>query len=334
MEGGMWIDKSRFGARARLALLLFVMAIIVSGCGGTPPAPALGDNVVSRMDVATQSGNFQTPLDSAPDSNATNIYFTAGSPSSPGVFRVPADGGAAVALLVGKPFVAPTGIAVSSDDQHIYVADPQSDDASGKVGQIFVIPASGGAAVALAGSAGTAPRIIDVVNEGGQEMLYFTGNDPTDGQAGVFKLPAAGAGAPTVVAKGAPLVEPEGVTVTQAGVAYVTDRSAAGAGFGSVFKIAGGIATKIVERVRVGSPAGLALTKDDAVLLVSALQPDRESDQVLLVKLDTLETGSVTKVIAQNQQAGGVHRARNRNVFSWIDRSAGGSGKVYRIEVP
>ncbi len=164
-------------------------------------------------------------------------------------------------------------------------------------------------------------------------MLYFTGKNPSDGQAGVFKLPAAGASAPIVVAKGAPLVEPEGVTVTRAGVAYVTDRSAAGAGFGSVFKIAGGTATKVVERVRVGSPSGLALTQDDGVLLVSALQPDRASDQVVLVKLDTLETGSVTQVIGQNQHAGAVHRARNHNVCAWADLSAGGGGRVYRIEV-
>ena len=222
---------------------------------------------------------------------------------------------------------------MSSDDQHIYVADPQAAGADGKVGQIFVIPTAGGPAVALAGTAGTAPRIIDVATEGGQDMLYFTGSDPSDGQIGVFKLPAAGAGTPTIVAKGAPLVEPEGVTVTRAGVAYVTDRSAAGAGFGSVFKIAGGTATKIVERVRVGRPAGLALTQDDGVLLVSALQPDRPSDQVLLVKLDTLQTGAVTKVIGENQQAGGVHRARNRNVFAWSDLTSGGQGKVYRIGV-
>jgi DNA-binding beta-propeller fold protein YncE len=329
----MWLNTSRFGTRARRTLLLFVAAIIAGGGGAAPPAAGLGDNVIEKLDEAAKSGDFQRPLDAALDSNATTIYFTAGSSSGSGIFRVPADGGEALPLLVGAPFVAPTGIAVSGDDQHIYVADPHAAGANGKAGQIFVIPVAGGPAMPLAGTAGSAPRIIDVASEGGQEMLYFTGNDPSDGTAGVFKLPAAGAGAPTVVAKGAPLVEPEGVTVTRAGVAYVTDRAAAGGSFGSVFKIAGGTTTKIVERVRVGSPAGVALTQDDGVLLVSALQPDRPSDQVLLVKIDTLETGSVTKVIGENQHAGGVHRARNRNVFAWADLSSGGSGRVYRIGV-
>jgi hypothetical protein len=98
----MWIDKSRLGERARQALLLLLLAVVASGCGASPPA-ALGDNVIGRLDVATQSGDFQAPLDAALDSNATNIYFTAGSPSGPGVFRVPAEDGAAVALLIGKP---------------------------------------------------------------------------------------------------------------------------------------------------------------------------------------------------------------------------------------
>ncbi len=33
----MWIDKSRLGKRARLALLLLLMAVVASGCGASPP---------------------------------------------------------------------------------------------------------------------------------------------------------------------------------------------------------------------------------------------------------------------------------------------------------
>ena len=42
---------------------------------------------------------------------------------------------------------------------------------------------AGGAPAALRGSEGTAPRGLDVVREGGQEVVYFTGKDPGDGQA-------------------------------------------------------------------------------------------------------------------------------------------------------
>lgn len=314
----MQIVGSRLAARIALVLGAGLLAVAAAGCGASPQQPALGNDSVQSVEVAVESGAFQGPLDSTPDADATNVYFTAASQKGPGVFRVPAAGGAATEVAVGQPFVAPRGLAISGDGKQIYVADQQA-------GQIFVVPAAGGAPAALRGSEGTAPRGLDVVREGGQDVVYFTGKNPGDGQAGVFKLPAGG-GTLTVVAKGAPLVEPDGVTVSQAGVVYVTDRSAAGSGAGSVFKISGTTVSKLVDRVRTGDPAGLALTLDESVLLVSALQPDRDSDQVLLVNLSTLQTGSVTKVIEQNHSAGGVHRARNKNVFSWADLTAGRSG--------
>ena len=310
--------------KALLILSALLMAVVAAGCGApAAQSPALGNDLVKGFDPATQSGQYQRPLDSVPDSDATTIYFTATGPNGPGVFRVPAAGGAAMEIVTGAPFVEPVGIAISSDSRQLYVADP-------KASQIFVVPTAGGAPAALGGSQKTAPRGMDVVSEGGQDIVYFSGKDPGDGQAAVLKLPAAG-GTPTVVAKGAPLTDPDGVTVTQAGVVYVADRSAAGGGFGSVFKVQGGSVTKIVDRARVGDPAGVALTKDETVLLISALQPDRDSDQVLLVNLGTLQTGSVTKVIEQNKTPGGLHRARNSNIFSWCGVTAGSSGTVFRV---
>lgn len=318
--------------RALIIAGVIVCALALAACGGAAAQkPALGNDIVEHVDVAADSGVFHTPLDSAPDPEGTTVYFTASGASGPGVFSVPAGGGQATQILAGSPFVAPGGIAVSSDGKQIFVADPQASD-GGNTGLIFSIPVGGSAATPLSGSAGAAPRGMDVVREGDQDMVYFTGKDPASGQAAVLKLPAAG-GALTVVAKGAPLVDPDGVTVTRAGVVYVTDHSAGQGGSGSVFKISGGTVAPIVAQVRTGSPAGVAMTLDESVLLVSALQPDRDSDQVLLVDLTSLQTGSLTKVIEQNQKAGGVHRAHNKNVFSWADLTAGtgGGGRVFVI---
>jgi hypothetical protein len=69
---------------------------------------------------------------------------------------------------------------------------------------------------------------------------------------------------------------------------------------------------------------------DETVLMVSTLQPDRDSAQVLLVNLSSLPTGLIPKVIEQNKAAGGLHRARNGNIFSWADRH----GTVYRVRFP
>ncbi len=320
---------------------LIVFTMIVAGCGSTtstaPATPTsasttklvLGNNLVTSVTVATQSGTFYHPLDSTPDLMGTTIYFTASGPHGPGVFRVPAGGGTATELFVGKPFVAPRGIALSVNGQQLYVADPAA-------GQIFLLPIDGGSQSTVPGSLGTAPQNLDVLIQGGQQVIYFTGKDPGSGLVAVFELPATGAKVPMVLVKGSPLVAPDGVTVTHARIIYIADRSAASGGFGKVFKIVGSTVTVIVDRVRTGNPAGIALSANDAVLLVSALQPNGLSDQVLLVDLSTLQTGSVTKVIAQNQNAGGLHASRcveKAEKLAWADGRVGGNGKVYLIEL-
>ncbi len=326
-----------------------LLASLLVACGGDPTATSLpattlaataatskvslGDDLVQTANVANQSGNFNTPLDSTPDLDGTNIYFTASSPKGPGVFKVAAAGGAATEVVTGAPFVAPRGIAISPDGKQIYIADPKASAAGGKIGQIFVLPIGGGSPTPLAGSAGTAPQNLDIVSQAGQMVIYFSGKEPTGEQAALFKLPAAGAEAPEVVVKGAPLVEPDGVAVTRSGVIYLSDRTAAGGELGKIFKVSGSSVTPIVEKIKTGSPAGIALTKDDAILLISALQMDKPSDQVFLVNLSTLETGSVTKVVSANRSAGGLHiiPSRDKNLFSWADLTAGSSGSVYRI---
>jgi hypothetical protein len=124
-----------------------------------------------------------------------------------------------------------------------------------------------------------------------------------------------------VVAKGLPLVAPDGLTVSTAGRIYLTDNAAAGPGCGKVFQIAQGHVTTLVEAAHLGAPGGIALTVDETLLLISAERstPGR-NDEVLIVSLSTLKQTSATKGIGQNHaDAGGLHRARGSNVFAWAD---------------
>src|SRR6202011_1334326 len=108
----------------------------------------LGNHSVKSITLATQSGDFSAPLDSTPDLDATTIYFTASSSHGPGVFRVPAAGGAVTAVFTGSPFLAPRGIAISPDGQQLYVTDPMA-------GKMFMLPTSGGSPSLVQGSGGT-----------------------------------------------------------------------------------------------------------------------------------------------------------------------------------
>ncbi len=323
------------------ALVTPASALAASACPG--PSSSLGNQFVQSVAPLVQNA-ASFPLDSVPSADASVVYFTA---TGLGVFQVPAAGGSAVAVATGSPFVAPTGIELSSVNQTIYVADPKAMAASG-IGQIFAVPVAGGAPRAIDGASGSAPRGLAVAVEGGQDVLYYTGRDPANGQPGVFRLPAAPNSVPTVVVEGAPLVQPDGLTVSRSGAIYLTDDAAAGAPCGKVFQISGGVATTVVDAARLGAPAGIALSLDEKLLLVSAERPNAGgSDEVLIVQLASLSQTTATKVISQNKSnAGGLHRARGSDVFSWAnvgrqtgvataasDASANPQGQVYLVTI-
>jgi hypothetical protein len=273
-----------------------------------------------------EGGEFFDPTDAALTPDGRDVYFMATNAQGPGVFHVPAAGGRALPVTAGAPFQKPVGVA--TDGALVYVADPEVGTAGGRRGAIFSLPVSGGSPVLVPGTEGTAARGLEVVREGTAEMLYFTGHDPLDGTAGVFKIPATGAAGPTTVSKGAPLGSPEAVTVTKAGVVYATDRGTAGGGGGGVFRITPSGPTKIAD-VRAPVLAGVTLTLDESLLLVSSLSP-QGTDQVLIIELATERTGVFSRTIGANRAGAGLHRARDANVFVWADVQR--PGRVYRLD--
>jgi len=312
----------------------------LAACGATVPAsmPAptagssaqtlpLRNELISSIELAGKPGIFETAWDATPDLDGMSIYFTATGGQGAGVFKVAAAGGETTAVAVGAPFVAPRGLAMSGDGKQVFVADEQA-------GKLFAVPVAGGAVAALSATDGSAPQNLAVVGEGGGDVIYFSGKDPADGQPAVLKLSRPQEGTLSVVAKGAPLVQPGGIAVTKGGVLYVADRAAGGNGLGAVFRVQNGTVEKIADHFRAGTPVvGATLTMDDSLLLVSALAQDRDSAQVLVIDLASAQQGLITKVIEANTGAGGIHRAARQNIFAWADSTSGKqrSGGVYAI---
>lgn len=316
--------------------------------------PAVLNDAVSAIEPAAvgSAANFHTPMDAIPDPDGNSIYFTAMSPQGAGVFRVPVMGGAVVTLTVGAPLTTPVGLAVSTTGQTLYVADPHALVATTQTvtgtalvtntGAIFSFSSSGGLPVPITGTAQTAPRGLTVVKENNVDVIYFTGAAPDDGQPAVMKIPASG-GALTVIEKGGQLVEPIGIAVNRNGVIYIADQAAAGSGLGTLFQFnpqadhaRSSHAEILADRVRMGSPAGIALTLDESLLLVSSLDRVAGTSQVLVINTTTLAQGIVNKVIGVNHASGGLHRAHNKQEMAWcgVTAGTGGQGAVFRVTFP
>ena len=173
-------------ARYAWVSALTILVLGLAGAGPIADASAPGNGLAVSITIATQSGHFSSPLDSTPDPDGHTFYFTASSPQGPGVFRVDANGGKAVRVATGAPFVAPRGIAMGARSDAVYVTDPQAPAARGKTGQVFVVPLRHkDRPTALEGAAGTAPQGLTVVTQGHREVIYFTGRNPANGRPAV-----------------------------------------------------------------------------------------------------------------------------------------------------
>lgn len=321
------------GSRRRsltLAAVGLFVGLGLSACSSGPPP--LGANFTPS--AATTSGDYQLPLDSVPTSDGKTFYFTAMGSGGMGVFRVDAAGGAATPVFVGAPLVSPFGIAISGDDNTLYIADsaaghdPNDPMGDAKSGALYSLPAAGGTPTAVAETVGLRPRGVEVAQQDNADVVYFTGTT-ADGKPGVFKL----AGGLQTLASGDPLTDPGGITISRSGAVYVANTAAAQNGLSSVFQIDGGSANEIVSGIKVGYPAGISISQDGKTLLVSGQDAVLGTSTVYRVNVDTREVTTINQGLENNPDAGGLHRARSADVFSWcgVTVGTGGSGTVYRI---
>ncbi len=303
-------------AAATAAASLAVVALGTSA--SAQPIPRSSHNERPKVQLVAQLGARSTALDASPDPTGKVIYYTTGG-ESPGIFRVPAAGGAQHKILGGELLRRPEGLAVSNDGKRLFVADTRA-------GHILVVPVSGAKAHVLRGTAGSAPRGLEIQTRAGKELVVYSGRS-RDGKPAILRIAAGGAARPTVVVKGAPLRSPDGVAIARSGAIFVTDH---GAGGGRALRIAGSKVTTVAGGIRLGDPAGVALTLDETHLLISSLNKAKGTAQVVIVDLATGATSTFDDVINTNHSAGGLHRARAAVPMGWADVQR--PGRVYRVD--
>ncbi|MEA2298698.1 MAG: hypothetical protein QOF77_1634 [Solirubrobacteraceae bacterium] len=304
------------GAAASAATGLALITMSAASAQPAALARAAGAGGPTATLVA-QLPDGTAALDASPDPTGRVIYFTTNGARGPGIFGVAAAGGAPAPVLVGGPLRGPLGLAVSDDARRLFVADPGA-------GHITVVAVGGAATHVLRGTAGSAPRGLEVETVGGREYVVYTGR--RNGRPAVLRISAAGARRPSVLAAGGLLRRPDGVAIARGGAIYVTDQGAGG----RVLRVLGNRVTTVAGGVSLGRPGGVALTLDESKLLVSSLNPIRRTAQVLIIALGSGRTSTFDAVIGANRDPGGLHRARAARTMGWADVAR--SGKVYRIE--
>jgi hypothetical protein len=317
--------------------LLLLSALGCSETGDITPPPEAAESAFSSVEVAASaSETFTSPLSGTP-LPAGDVAFialqpaTEGIPARPALFRA-APGEEPNVLYAGDWLQNPLDLHVSADGEWIVVADSVHLDESGENagGAILSFPIGGGEPIASA--VGYVPRAVTVADSG---EVYFSGSEPESGLPGVFVL--AGDVVESVYL-GAPLVDPSGIAVFGDGRIIVADTSFSdgddsGTGSrGAVVLLQGGEASLFASGFETGYPAGLALTKDDAVLVVSGQGPDSSN---IVFLFDTAQPDAEPKLetgfAAQQWSSGGLHRAHGENRFAWCDKAAEG-GRIYSIE--
>ncbi len=277
----------------------------------------------------------RTPFDATPNQDGSVIFFTGEDPAQgAGVFQVPSTGGTVAAVATGDPFVAPFGIATATAGDLLYVADPAADEPGDDRGLIISVNATNGETNTLV--TGFSPLALEVFDQSGEDTIYFTGRN-LSGEAGVFTV-GDGGGAVTEVVAGAPIVDASGIAISSVGDVYFVDTVGSGARTGRVLllELGAGPPVVLVDNLSVGYPAGLALSLDNTELWVSGLDTTTGTDVLLRVDVATQAvtsyTGDADTSIATFEEAAGIHRAKNADIFSFVDSRAGGTGTVFALQ--
>jgi DNA-binding beta-propeller fold protein YncE len=342
--------KSRPSREPAHALLLgpalAIVAALTPGCsssgGAEPMTMPKGPFQFQSMEAAANAPTtFTQPRAGVPlpDGSVALLATLEGLPEEQttlagervGLLLEPAAGGVPTVLYAGDAMVNPFDIDASMDGKTLYVADPAAGEESG--GAILQIAATGGAPTELA--SGYRPRSVTVASD---DSLYFSGVDPMTGEPGVFHMTND---TPTAVFTGAPLVDPSGIALLKDGSILVVDtrlfddRSDMTKTLGSeagIVLVKDGVASVLATGFATGYPAGIALSMDEANLIVSAEGADR-SDSVYVIDMahPTAPPVVVRDEFSRFQDSsGGLKRAHDANTFIWASLAANG-GTVYRI---
>lgn len=298
------------------------------GGGGGPP--------VCDIDQFADVAEGRMPLDATPSPDGCTIYFTGITAAlEGGVYVVSAEGGNVAFLTEGGPLRSPFGIATSTDGDTLYIADSAADEDGSDRGAIFSLASGGGTPSPVSGTTGLSPRSLEVREEGNSDQIYFTGRT-AGGLPAVYKVSAAG-GSADELTTGVRSSDFSGIALASNGDAYFVDTTGELDGSARVMVLVSGedVASVVLGNLRVGYPAGLAITIDDQTLWLSGLDPATLTDVLFQIDVNSLDVVDFTgdpNTLTGFREPAGIHRAKNVDIFAFADSRAGAGGTVFSIQ--
>ena len=86
-----------------------------------------------------------------------------------------------------------------------------------------------------------------------------------------------------------------------------------------------------MPNLMLGYPAGISVSKDQQILIVSALDPATSKDVVIRHDLKAGTDEMFNQGIDQFEESAGLHRAKDTESYVSADSQANGGGTVYVI---
>lgn len=322
----------------RRILVAASAAAVLAGC---PPS-----HDIVKLDPAAKSAtnaDFSLPLDATLSPDGKMAYFIAilpeitsdvsdtPMPARAGIFSTPVGSEGTNTLLASSaPLASPVNLDITADGKTLIIADTGAGTGDADRGLLFTLSAAGGTPQVVETTVGYRARGMSVVNQDWKDTAYFTGNDPADGMPGVFALDIK-TGAVSTVSKSDLFADPSGLVVADSGDIYVADTQNGNA-LSNVIQIPKGKdAVELLSGLKLGYPAGISISKDQQILMVSALDPVTRKDVVIRYDLKAGTTDYLRDPIKDFEESAGLHRAKNVESYVWADSRANGGGTVYVI---
>src|SRR5262249_23610762 len=126
------------------------------------------------------------------------------------------------------------------------------------------------------------------------------------------------------------LIDPTGVTVASSGEVYVLDAESIDSATRRIVKVTSGKAMPLVQGLRVGFPAGIALAENQQILLVASTDPATGANRFQRLTLSGAPAGApATTGVASFSEPAGLHRSQRADTYAFVDSGANGSGTVF-----